>query len=142
MSLLLQIAFAQFGTKEIPGNEHNPEVLKYFTAADGPGSPSDETAWCSAFVNWCAMVSGLERTKKLNARSWLNIGDVVNKPIPGDIVIFWRVDPNGWQGHVGIYIGETTNEIFVLGGNQNNQVNVSKYSKGMLLGFRRLNKIH
>lgn len=133
-------AFNEIGIKEIVGHQDNPEVIKYFEAT-GHGTLKDETAWCSAFMNWVAKKSGLEYTGKLNARSWLNIGEEIETPQMGDIVIFWRNDPNSWQGHVSIYIKEQSGYIFCLGGNQNNQVQISAYPKSRVLGYRRLNKI-
>ena len=98
----------------------------------------DETAWCSAFVNWVCKKANLEYSGALNARSWLNIGCEVANPEIGDLVVFWRGDPNGWQGHVAFFIREAKNHIYVLGGNQNNQVKISAYPKSRLLKYRRL----
>ena len=73
---------------------------------------------------------------------WLEIGKKVTEPKPGDIVIFWREDPNSWKGHVSIFIGkdEETNEIICLGGNQDDQVCIRKYDANSVLGFRHLEK--
>ena len=141
MKELLSIAFSQFGVKEIVGLNHNPIILNYFHEIGHKWVKDDETAWCSAFVNWCALKAGLERSDKLDARSWLKVGQEVTKPMPGDIVVFWRNDPNSWQGHVAIYVGESKTFVYALGGNQNNEVNVSAYHKTRLLGYRRLNKL-
>lgn len=137
---LLFTAFNEFGIKEILGNKDNPEVIKYFEAT-GNGSLTDETAWCSAFMNYVAKKSGLEMSGKLNARSWLKVGEEIETPQMGDVVVFWRNDPNSWQGHVGIYIKEQGGYIYVLGGNQGNMVKVSAYPEGRVLGYRRLNKV-
>lgn len=137
---ILEEALNQFGHKEIPGDKHNPEIVKFFTEISFD-IQNDETAWCSAFVNWCAMKAGLERTKKLNAKSWLGVGNEVKSPMIGDIAIFHRGDPQGWQGHVGIYINKIGNKIYVLSGNQGNQVSIAPYKENRLIGYRRLNKI-
>lgn len=73
---LLQIALSQYGVAEIPGKNHNPEVLKYFTEIGHSWVKDDETSWCSAFMNWVAMKAGAERSGKLDARSWLAVGEV------------------------------------------------------------------
>ncbi len=135
---LLKIALDQYGVKEYQGNKHNDEVLKYFIEIGHQWVKNDETAWCSAFLNWCAKHVGLEYSGKLNARSWLTIGQEVECPEIGDIVVFWRSSPRSWKGHVGIYINQIDDEVFVLGGNQNNQVNISPYSKSKVLSYRRL----
>lgn len=142
MNNILSTALSQYGISEMPGEEkNNPEILKYFDIIGQKWVKTDETAWCSAFVNWCAKMSGYDFTGKLNARSWLDIGHNVIKPVQGDIVIFWRELPNSWKGHVGIYISESLTDIYVLSGNQSNKVCIKPYKKTRLLGYRRLNKL-
>ena len=75
-------------------------------------------------------------TGKLNARSWLDIGMETNNPQPGDVVVLWRESKNSWKGHVGFYINRVDDEIFILGGNQDNQVKISGYPSSRLLGYR------
>lgn len=135
---MINIALAEYGVTEIPGAEHNPRIVQYSKDIGYAGIIDDETAWCSIFINWCAMKAGLERSKKLNARSWLKIGEEVTEPQVGDIVIFWRSSKTSWKGHVGIFINETDKGINCLGGNQSNQVKISTYKKNRLLGYRRL----
>ena len=134
----LSIALKEFGVKEIAGKSHNSEVLKYFTETGHEWVKDDETAWCSAFANWVCKKAGLEYSGALNARSWLNIGCEVDTPEVGDVVVFWRGNPDGWQGHVAFFVRQTKDWIYVLGGNQNNQVKISAYHKNRLLGYRRL----
>lgn len=135
----LEIALSQVGIKEIAGKKDNPEVLKYFNSIGFDGFKlKDETAWCSAFMNWVMKESNNEITGKLNARSWLNVGISVENPCIGDIVVLWREKPSSWKGHVGLFIRETKNWIYVLGGNQSNQVKISAYPKSRLLSYRRI----
>lgn len=139
-TLLLEKALTQVGTKEFVGVEDNPEVIKYFEAV-GYGNLHDETAWCSAFMNWVAKECGLEYSGLLTARSWLGVGEAVEEPQIGDVVIFWRVSPNSWQGHVGIWIREKDQFTYCLGGNQSNKVGINAYYTDRVLGYRRLKKI-
>ena len=135
----IEKGFGEFAIREISGKQDNPEVLKYFDELGFDGKVlKDETSWCSAFVNWCCKKTGFEYTGKLTARSWLKVGQDVSTPEFGDIVIFWRESPNSWKGHVGFYVCERYGWIYVLGGNQSNQVKVSAYSKSRLLGYRSL----
>lgn len=132
-------AFSQFGEKEIRGGQDNIEILKYFDVIGFDGSKlKDETAWCSAFANWVAKVSGLEYSGKLNARSWMDIGTEVEEPQFGDVVVFWRESRDSWKGHVGFYVSERGGYINVLGGNQGNKVSIKPYPKERLLTYRRL----
>jgi uncharacterized protein (TIGR02594 family) len=135
----MELALSQYGIKEIVGEKDNPEVLKYFkNLGFDASSLKDETAWCSAFVNWVARESCLEYSGKLNARSWMDIGTEVLEPQLGDVVIFWRESPDSWKGHVAFYINDDDNYIYVLGGNQSNQVCIKPYAKRRLLTYRRV----
>lgn len=134
----IEKALSQIGIKEIVGMHHNPEVLKYFKEIGHSWVKDDETAWCSAFANWICKKAGLPYTGKLNARSWLEIGQRVSEPKLGDVVVFWRDNPSSWKGHVAFFVRETKNWVYVLGGNQKNQVKISAYPKRRLLQYRRL----
>lgn len=134
---MIQTALSQYGIKEIPGVENNPEIIKYFESIGATWVQSELTAWCSAFVNWCAKETGKECTEKLNARSWLDVGEVSDGAI-GDVVILWREDPLSWKGHVGLFVRETKTMVYILGGNQDNRVCIKPYIKSRVLGYRRL----
>lgn len=140
MEDLLKIAFAELGTEEMQGSEHNPEILKYAKETGISGITSDEIPWCSTFVNWVAWKAGLQYSGKPNARSWLNVGTRVTAPEPGDIVVFWRESPESWKGHVGIFLGISHDKkrVYCLGGNQGNRVSVSAYRLNTVLAYQRL----
>lgn len=125
------------GTKEIEGPLSEERILKYAEDTGFVTYSNDDTAWCSLFVNWVAHKSNHERSKSLAARSWLKVGQFVDAPEPGDIVIFWRERVSSWKGHVGIFVGYSrdSSRIYCLGGNQ---VSISAYPSERLLGFRRL----
>lgn len=140
MNKVLEIALSQIGIAEIRGKKDNPEVLKYFNEIGFNGEMlKDETAWCSAFANWCCQRAGEKMTRKLTARSWLKIGRTVHdSPRMGDVVVLWRESMESWKGHVGFFIRQDENWIWVLGGNQNNKVCIKAYHQNRLLDFRRL----
>jgi uncharacterized protein (TIGR02594 family) len=131
----MAIARKEIGTKEVTGSKHNPRILEYHQATSLKAK-DDETAWCSSFANWVMAQAGVEGTNRANARSWLDWGKKIEKPVPGAVVVFWRNSPTSWEGHVGFYVGEEGNNVLVLGGNQSNGVNVAKYPKSQLLGYR------
>ena len=112
MNKLLDVALTQYGVEEIVGGSHNPVILGYLDQIGFGFINDDETPWCSTFVNWCALLSGYERTGKLNARSWLEVGTPVQNGQLGDIVIFKR-GTSTWQGHVAIYIYVKPQLIFM-----------------------------
>ena len=123
------------GVHEVSGAQHNPRILEYHQTTS-LGASTDETAWCSAFVNWCIRQAGVVGTNRANARSWLSWGHALVTPRYGCVTVLWRGAPNGWQGHVGFYIRETGSHVYMLGGNQGNAVNVRPYPKRRLLGYR------
>lgn len=129
-------ALRLYGTKGVQGPENNPVILSFFDKTGKIKVNDDETPWCSAFLNGIANDLGFKKSGLLNARSWLNVGVGVTSPSLGDIVIFWRESPTSWKGHVAIYIKEDSNYIWCLGGNQNNEVNISKFEKSKVLGYR------
>jgi uncharacterized protein (TIGR02594 family) len=123
------------GVEEITGPNHNPRVLEYH-ATTTLRAGTDEVAWCSAFVNWCIERAGFKGTKSAAAKSWLKWGQALDEPRQGCIIVFDR-GTQPWQGHVGFYAGEHgTEHVYVLGGNQRNQVNISSYRKRKIVGYR------
>ena len=128
------------GTKEIVGPEHNPEVVKMFEDVGHAWVKDDETAWCAAFVGSVLEQINVPSTRKLDARSYLGWGEVVEPEDAreGDVMVFYRGDKNGWQGHVGFFVSATDSGYDILGGNQSNAVNIKSYSKDRLLGVRRI----
>jgi uncharacterized protein (TIGR02594 family) len=137
------------GVAEKPGNEHNPDILKYIATtsiASDPKYLKDETAWCSAFVNWCLKQVGIRGTNSAKARDWHDSGwgRKLDKPLPGCIVVLWRESPDHPDrlGHVGFFDSEEGDRIFLLGGNQKGEatktdtINIKSYPRKRLLSFR------
>jgi uncharacterized protein (TIGR02594 family) len=141
MQELLLEMLRHYGMKEIFGPTHNPEIVAMFKDIGYDWVKDDETAWCSASLNYFCKKLGYEKSGKLDARSWLQMPIQVLKPTMGDVVVLWRNDPNSWEGHVGLYIAGDINDIYVLGGNQNNMINISSYPRNRILGFRQLKKL-
>jgi len=137
---LFKIAAAEIGQAEVPGEVDNPRIVKYATESGIGWVTDDETPWCSTFMNWIAFEAGVERTDRANARSWLTVGRKVEPPEPGDVVIFWREAVESHKGHVGLFVGYSADgsRVYVLGGNQGNQVGITAYDATRVLGFRRL----
>ena len=128
-----------YGLKEIPGAEHNPVIVKWFQDLGFTRIRDDETAYCSLWINWLAWSLHLERSGKLDARSWLGVGKPVEDPQRGHVTVFWRRSLSDWRGHVGLFVRKEGNLIYVLGANQDNQVNIKGYPENRLLGYRELN---
>lgn len=135
---LLKNAISQYGVKEIPGNVDNSVIMQYAKDCGFTNYIHDEISWCSLFANWVALKSDCVRSNDLAARSWLKVGTETTIPQIGDVVVLWRVQKEGWQGHVGFYIRSDENYIYILAGNQGNAVSIEPFSKSFLLGYRTL----
>lgn len=135
----MPVALAELGQKEVAGAAVNPRVLEYLASVQLQKAlaESDETAWCSAFVNWCVERSGHAGTNSALARSWLYWGHALERPRRGAIGVFSREaagHPNG--GHVGFYIEARGERFSLYGGNQGNSVCYADYPQERLLGWR------
>lgn len=133
----MDLAQAAIGTKEIAGFKDNPEIMSYYADAGHPNTAHDETPWCAAFVSAMLERSGCANPKTLLARDFLEYGESLSEPEEGCIVVFWRVSPNSWQGHVGFVTEWTATTVKVLGGNQADSVNVQTFKRSQVLGYRR-----
>ena len=146
MSDILKIALSQYGITETRGPENNPEVMKYFHETGRRWISADETPWCDAFIDWCAMKAGLRWSPGLLTKGWLKEGEEV----PSDqvealaleipiITVLWRKHPESIYGHVGLFVRKNDSSVWLLGGNQGiGQVNITPYSEARVLGYRRL----
>lgn len=129
----LKLAYAELGTKEIPGPDSNPTVEQYYRDAVKQ-SFRDDVPWCAAFVGSMLRRAGYASSGSLWARSYLNWGVRLNDPKPGAITILSRGNPS--QGHVGFFIGKQGNDILLLGGNQRDAVTIAHYPRSRVLGYR------
>lgn len=113
-----------FGSWSIPWTD-NPRVVEYHQTTTGKAT-TDEVPWCAAFVSWVMTASGRPGKYSASAKAWLDFGDPVTTPEPGDIVIVREAaadqadpDDKGIKGyHVGFYISKTASSVRILGGNQ------------------------
>lgn len=128
----LETADSFSGLHEVEDRQELKEFIEYDPVA---------YEWCAAFVNAVFREHGIPGSESVSenpllARSFLDWGESVNKPDFGDLVIFDR-GSEGWQGHVGFYMGTYGNSYMILGGNQDNQVNYELYPISRVLGIRR-----
>lgn len=135
-------AWAELGQHEIAGNSANPRIRDLFTDAGHPEIASDEVAWCAAFVSACLERADQRSTRSLLARSYLDWGDALAAPAPGQLpfragaVVVLSRDPDPAAGHVGFLVGETADNFMLLGGNQSNGVTVAPFAKSRVLAVR------
>lgn len=133
-------AWAWLGEKEVPGKGANNFITSCLDTIKIPKNMAntDETPWCSAFVNKIIMDCGLPGNSSNQsglARSWLKYGKS-NGPSFGAITVLWRKSPDSTSGHVGFLMRKLNGNLHLLGGNQSDQVKVSIYPESRLLGYR------
>jgi uncharacterized protein (TIGR02594 family) len=130
----LKIARGELGVKEAPGFANNPKVQRYYQEA-GAGKMPDSVPWCAAFVGAMLKRAGSRGTNLLAARSYLQWGMKLDIPRLGCIVVFKR-GTSPWQGHVAFFLRDNGKTVRVLGGNQQDAVNMTSYPKAAVLGYR------
>jgi uncharacterized protein (TIGR02594 family) len=142
-----KIAQRFVGVKEGPGAMNEPLVLAMLRL-DARWVEDDQTAWCSAFVNFVCFLLELPRSRSLAARSWLTVGASIplTDARPGfDVVVLKRgtgsqpgPDVLAAPGHVAFYAGQDAANVLLLGGNQGDAVSIARFPKARILGIRRL----
>ncbi len=129
------IAARQVGVKEnaSPIVAH-PKIVEYLSTVDDLSNlekTSDETAWCSCFVNWCVEQAGLNGTNSAWALRWhdWHAGVPNGSERPGDIAVFTRHSSTGSGGHVSFFVrySDDKKNMLLLGGNQSQAVRYSWY---------------
>ena len=148
---------AKFFAQAVKPLDYNPKAID-------PALPLFH--WCSAFVDHILSLTGNPRIKAdvdsagkvtntgAAANSYKKYGTQVKGGLDnansGDIVVF-NFDEESDADHTSFLIGEEDYELFgikpqanmvyVLGGNQSNQVQVSNYPKSTILDIRRIDKV-
>lgn len=123
----LQAARRDEGLAEIPGEQSNPVILAMARAIGAPAWYHDDSQpWCAVAMNFWLLESGhLMATgtrgdyfDRLRALTFATYGQDLARPTLGAIGVFTR--PEG--AHVGMYLGEFRDLLYIYGGNQSNKV--------------------
>jgi uncharacterized protein (TIGR02594 family) len=137
-------AFMEIGFHEIGNNQG----LERYIRLGHSGNEGDP--WCAIFVNAAledptfqddAKKLSVPGTRDARSRSFSTNPNFVKLagPCLGAIVVFWRGSQDSGLGHVGFYRGENTTHIWVLGGNENDMVQIEALPKSSasfgLLGY-------
>jgi len=128
-------AYKELGVKEKRGSASNPRVEQYHDAVAGWASWKDDVPWCGSFVGFIMIKAGQGKvSNSFRAKSWKNYGKRVMEPVLGAIAV---KDRRG-GGHVGFVVGISSNGkyLYILGGNQNDEVNIKRYSKSVFTDLR------
>jgi uncharacterized protein (TIGR02594 family) len=124
-----------FGLHEVRDNA----ALKAWLRSDGKtlGDPK-ALPWCGDYLE-TAIKNSLPNEPFVGplaqnpywARNWVNFG-IETEPVYGAIVVLSR----GSGGHVGFLVGQDSNTMYLLGGNQGDTVNISRMDKNRVLAYR------
>jgi uncharacterized protein (TIGR02594 family) len=128
-------ALKLYGTKEMPGDADNPEILAWAkeTGLDRVYS-ADEIPWCGLLMAVVAQRAGKTVPQNpLWAQNWAKFGEKTFHPGLGDVLVFKR--PSG--GHVSLYVGEDDQCFHCLGGNQSDAVTITRIDKSRCFAVRR-----
>ncbi len=131
----LDIAKAELGIHEnaLPGH-HTPRILEYHKTTTLKAT-TDETPWCSSFVNWVMTKAGRKGTNSAAARSWLDWGATLTTPVEGAVAVIKKktVGSDSATGstsgfHVAFFVSSNATHVRLLGGNQSDQVKYSNFA--------------
>jgi uncharacterized protein (TIGR02594 family) len=133
----MKIAREKLGIHEIPGPRANAFIVECLksTTLDRISALSDETPWCSAFVNRIMQLAGYKGTKSAWARSWLAWGREPEDSEFGEGVIVVLERGKNF-GHVGFLIDWEPGLVKLLGGNQGDAVTEAWFPESRVIGWR------
>ncbi|MFC5475781.1 TIGR02594 family protein [Paraherbaspirillum soli] len=131
----MRVAEGEMGVARFPSGQSNARITEYHADTNIRGY-DDKASWCSSFVNWCLAEVGIRGTGSALARSWLEWGQALDQPQLGCIAVLSRDDPASWRGHVGFFLRTDAQYVYLLGGNQLDQVCELAYPLADVLGYR------
>ena len=140
MKKLYEHALEDFGLAEVPGSGTNARITKAISeAAEWLEKDDSVTAWCGCIMGlWFKEIglAGLRPKAWYRAANWATVGKEVklSEARVGDVVVMGR---KGGK-HVTLFSKLKGEMVYCLGGNQNNQVNVSAYNKDLIETIRRI----
>jgi len=137
------------GAGEVGGDNRGPWVKKYLD----PAHVAEGNSWCAAFISWCFLQASDGNAadmpflycpgarallQEFKDKSWAHAPQERYAPLPGDIVVWWRVQAQGWQGHVGLVHQLRDGMLYTIEGNHSPKVQGFSYvltRMDKLLGF-------
>ncbi|WP_426700927.1 CHAP domain-containing protein [Rhodanobacter sp. Col0626] len=151
-ALAAAIGELKANAREIGGDNRGAFVRKYLA----PAGLDEGNSWCAGFVSFCFMQAAGGDRKAMpfaytaSARTllaefkdngWASAPGSGYTPVPGDIVVWWRVSLAGWLGHVGLVHSVQDGMLYTIEGNHSPRVQGFSYvlsRMDKLLGFGHL----
>lgn len=121
---------AIYGTKEVTGDGDNPVIINWAKQLGIKDLKKDSTPWCGLAMAWIVTQAGYPHNieNPLWAKNWKAFGTPVRIPMLGDVLTFTRES----GGHVGLYIAEDKDCYHIGGGNQSDDVTITRILKSRL----------
>lgn len=131
---LIVEALKYYGTHEVEGDGDNPTIMQWAKELGISWYQHDATPWCGLFMGIVTKRAGdpFDPNKLLSALLWAQYGGEPQQATLGDILVFKRTG----GGHVALYVGEDSEAYHILGGNQADQVDITRISKERLYAVR------
>lgn len=137
---IFQEAYKYLGVKEVDGRRAHPIIKAWIAQSAEWLDPDDsETAWCGCFRGAVGRTTGTGIPKEFyRAKSWASWGEEVplndrSQWQQGDTIVMSR--PGG--NHVCLLDRVEGRFAYCLGGNQNNEVNVTAFPLSKITNVRR-----
>lgn len=130
----MKSAYAHLGVHEGTDLKANPLVLRFFQeAGHGEVKNDHRTPWCAAFVGAMLAQCGIKPTGTLWALDYARWGQKLAGPLVGAVGYKRR---QGGGGHVFFIASFDARFVYALGGNQNDQVCISRIPRAQVAGYR------
>jgi len=131
-----KLALKEIGTHE-EGDNSGAAIARYRQLAQ---CGANHDPWCAIFVNAMFALCKNPQVPVTRSASSQSFRDTANfkqldGPALGAVVVFWRKSPRSGLGHVGFYRGETNESVYVLGGNEDDMVQIEPMTKSQLRGY-------
>lgn len=135
----MRVAAGQIGALEDVRKQDGEAAVEGYLESAG-FAPEHGEPWCAAYVRWVMEGIGYAASRQLDSQGWLAWGERTAARY-GAVAVFADTDAEG-RGHVGFYVGESRNCVYVLGANTWLRgryapgIGIRAYSKIRLLGYR------
>jgi len=130
-------ALSFYGEKPLKGPAANQQIIEFLKATSYPDPASDEIPWCSAFLVWIFKECCVDTPANAAAISWMQYSKKTDEPRIGDVVVLEWHNAKGVHRHVGLFVREVLNGIYILAGNQDGTVDIALWKKADVLSYRR-----
>lgn len=134
--LWVRVALAEIGVVEDTRPGKSLARIEDYHAVTYAGRAPDDVSWCSSYLCYAFETAGIKSTKSKTAASWATWGVAVT-PRQFAVCVFGKKDKDaGGSGHVGICLGISGTELYLLGGNQTNKVSIATRKTADVVAWR------